>query len=159
MIGRSPADRDPSVAAGARGRRPPRPADNAPATPAPLPPQISVKIGCIIYGSEGWAAMGENGFHAFKGESNEVIMEERPERGDSTVDHMRNFLEACRSRSESSLHDGIANAHLSAGLCHLANISYRNGRKLTLTAGPKFVGDAEADRLLTRNPYRKPYVV
>jgi hypothetical protein len=43
-------------------------------------------------------------------------------------------------------------------LCHLANISYRVGRKLTLAPGPKFAGDAEADKLLTRN-YRKPYVV
>jgi hypothetical protein len=47
---------------------------------------------------------------------------------------------------------------LSAGLCHLANISYRVGRKLTVTDGPKFVNDPEADKLITRN-YRAPYVV
>lgn len=141
------------------GRRP-RPADNAqPATPAPLPPQISVKIGNLFYGTEGWAAMGENGFHAFKGESNELIMEERPERGDSTTGHMKNFLEACKSRNHASLRDEIGNAHLSAALCHLANISYRVGRKLTLAPGPKLVNDSEAEKLFTRNPYRKPYVV
>jgi hypothetical protein len=43
-------------------------------------------------------------------------------------------------------------------MCHLANISYRTGRKLTLTPGPKFANDAEANKLLTRD-YRKPYVV
>jgi hypothetical protein len=43
-------------------------------------------------------------------------------------------------------------------MCHLANISYRVGRKLTLAAGPKFVNDPEANKLLTRD-YRKPYVV
>jgi hypothetical protein len=87
-------------------------------------------------------------------------MEERPDRaaGDPTALHMRNFLAACRSRNYQDLHDEIANAYLSASLCHLANISYRVGRKLTLAPGPKFVNDTEADKLITRN-YRKPYVV
>jgi hypothetical protein len=71
---------------------------------------------------------------------------------------MRNFLEACRSRNYKDLHDEIGNAYLSASLCHLANISYRVGRKLTLSAGPNFGNDAEANKLLTRD-YRKPYVV
>ena len=72
---------------------------------------------------------------------------------------MANFLSACRSRNEKELHDPISNAYLSASLCHLANISYRAGRKLTLEAGPKFAGDAEATRMLTRPKYRAPYIV
>ena len=64
----------------------------------------------------------------------------------------------CRSRNAKELHDPIDNAHLSAALCHLGNISYRVGRKLTLEAGPKFVGDSEANKLITRD-YRKPFVV
>jgi hypothetical protein len=71
---------------------------------------------------------------------------------------MENFLSACRSRNPAELHDGIANAYISASMCHLGNISYRVGRKLTLEAGPTFTGDAEANKLLTRD-YRKPYVV
>ena len=78
---------------------------------------------------------------------------------------MQNFLAACRSRNYKDLHDEIANAYLSASLCHLGNISYRVGRKLTIAPAPKaavapivFVNDAEADKLITRN-YRKPYVV
>jgi hypothetical protein len=119
-------------------------------------------IGNLFYGTEGWAAMSDQGFQAFKGESNELVMEERPERGagggDATSLHMQNFLAACRSRNHKDLHDEIANAALSASMCHLANISYRVGRKLTLTAGPKFANDPEANKLLTRD-YRKPYVV
>ncbi len=46
-----------------------------------------------------------------------------------------------------------------AAMCHLANISYRVGRKLTWDdKAHKFAGDAEANGYLTRD-YRKPYVV
>jgi hypothetical protein len=48
---------------------------------------------------------------------------------------------------------------MSANLCHLANISYRVGRKLQLDASNgRFVNDNEANALMTRD-YRKPYVV
>jgi predicted dehydrogenase len=138
---------------------PAAPTTTSPRSGAPL----NVMVGNLFYGTEGWAAMSDEGFQAFKGESNELIMEERPVRGaggaqDPTGLHMQNFLTACRSRNARELHDGIANAYLSASMCHLANISYRVGRQLTLAAGPKFVSDPEANKLLTRE-YRKPYVV
>jgi predicted dehydrogenase len=153
-------------------RRPGPPAEGAVAppvssTPAATAPKsgapLNVMVGNLIYGTEGWAAMSDEGFQAFKGESNELVMEERPVRGaggggDATNLHMQNFLAACRSRNRADLHDEIGNAVLSASMCHLANISYRVGRKLTLAAGPKFVNDADANKLLTRD-YRKPYVV
>ncbi len=145
------------------GRRPgppgarPAPEATAPKTAAPL----NIMVGNLFYGTEGWAAMSDAGFQAFKGESNELIMEEKPERGpngDPTGLHMQNFLAAVKSRNYKDLHDEIGIASLSASMCHLANISYRVGRKLTLQNGPKFVNDAEATKLLTRD-YRKPYVV
>jgi hypothetical protein len=135
----------------------PSPTSTTPRTGKPL----DIMVGNLFYGTEGWAAMSDQGFQAFKGESNELVAEERPERGpgsDATAFHMQNFLAACRSRNHKELHDEIGNAYLSASLCHLANISYRVGRKLTLTPGPKFANDKEADELLTRH-YRKPYVV
>ncbi|MBI3207384.1 MAG: Gfo/Idh/MocA family oxidoreductase [Candidatus Solibacter usitatus] len=150
-----------------RRMRPPAGAPGATATPSPTATAprsgapLNVMVGNLFYGSEGWAAMNDEGFQAFKGESNELIMEERGTRaegGDTTGLHMRNFLAAVKSRNHKDLNDEIASAHLSAGLCHLANISYRTGRKLTLTSGPKFANDAEANKLLTRD-YRKPYVV
>lgn len=140
---------------------------SAPSTSAPITTvpskgaPLNIMVGNLFYGTEGWAAMSDGGFQAFKGESNELVADERPERGsgsDATSLHMQNFLAACRSRNYKDLHDEIGNAYLSASLCHLANISYRVGRKLTLSPGPKFVNDAEAERMLTRN-YRKPYVV
>ncbi len=148
-------------------RRAPRPPDGAaapaPTVTAPVNGQpLRVMTGNMIYGTEGWAAMSDQGFQAFKGESSEMIMEERPQRGaageDPTSLHMQNFLAACRSRKKEDLHDELSNAVLSASMCHLANISYRVGRRLTLTGGPKFDSDTQANQLLTRD-YRKPYVV
>ena len=134
----------------------PSPEATAPKTSAPL----NIMVGNLFYGSEGWAAMSDRGFQAFKGESNELVMEESSDRsiGDPTGLHMQNFLAACRSRKYRDLHDEIEIANLSAAMCHLANISYRVGRMLTLEAGPKFVNDPEANKLLTRD-YREPYVV
>src|SRR5579883_3464156 len=155
-------------AEGAAVQRTPRPsADGAVAPPTSEPPvkalpytrPMNVQVGNLFFGSEGWACMGDQGFQAFKGEGTQLIMEEKPEREDTTSLHMQNFLAACRSRDEKELHDPISNAYLSASLCHLANISYRTGRKLTLEAGPKFAGDAEATKMITRPKYRAPYVV
>jgi len=137
------------------------PSSAAPVATVPSKGQsLNIMVGNLIYGTEGWAAMSDQGFQAFKGESNELIADERPDKseGDATDLHMKNFLAAVRSRNYKDLHDEISNAYLSASLCHLANISYRVGRKLTLTPGPQFVNDPEADKLLTRD-YRKPYVV
>ncbi|HEV2448217.1 MAG TPA: Gfo/Idh/MocA family oxidoreductase [Candidatus Sulfopaludibacter sp.] len=138
------------------------PESPAPAATAPInAPPLNIMIGNLFYGTEGWAAMSDQGFQAFKGESNELIMEEHPDRtqrADATGLHMQNFLAACKSRNYKDLHDEIGNAYLSASLCHLANISYRTGHKLTLAAGPKFVNDGEANKMLTRD-YRKPFVV
>ena len=115
-----------------------------------------------------------------------------------------NFIEGVRSRKREDLYADIREAHLSAALCHLGNISYRLGEevsgsekpdvldaheevrkswtaigdrvkdalgldiaKSTYQLGPKlkfdpeaekFIGSAEADKLLTRD-YRAPYVV
>jgi hypothetical protein len=146
----------------------PRAAAAAPSTPAPTQVgaasnPLNIGVGDLFYGSDGWAAMSDQGFQAYKGDSSELIMEDRPERGavDPTALHMQNFLACVKSRREQDLHDPIANAVPSADLCHLANISYRVGRALKIEPGPtpKFTGDPEATKMLTRPVYRKPYEV
>ncbi|MBI5397024.1 MAG: Gfo/Idh/MocA family oxidoreductase [Verrucomicrobia bacterium] len=44
-------------------------------------------------------------------------------------DHFANFIKAVRSRKTSDLNAPILEGHLSAGLCHQANIAYRVGKK------------------------------
>jgi predicted dehydrogenase len=139
------------------------PAASAPTQVGSASNPINVGVGNLFYGSEGWAAMSDQGFQAYKGDSSELIMEERNDRGsgDSTGLHMQNFLACVKTRREQDLHDPIANAVPSSDLCHLANISYRVGRALKIEPGPtpKFTGDAEATKMITRPVYRKPYEV
>ena len=96
----------------------------APVSGAPM----NIMIGNLYYGTEGWAALSDQGFQVFKGESNELVTEDRVTgSSDRTTSlQMQNFLVV--------------------------------GRKLTVTPGPKFTNDAEANKLLTRE-YRKAYVV
>jgi hypothetical protein len=117
-------------------------------------------VGNLFLGSDGWMWVDGSGFTVYKGESNEKALEEKPERGgDSTILHMQNFLRACRSRNHRELTAEIEIGAISAALCHLANVSYRMGRKLAWDArNQRFVNDSEADKLLTRE-YRKPYLV
>jgi hypothetical protein len=89
-------------------------------------------------------------------------MEVKKESGADTPPHMANFLAACRSRNYKDVHADVAIGVMSADLCHLANASYRVGRKLAVDAAKgRFTGDgaAEANQLLTRVKYRAPYVV
>lgn len=120
-------------------------------------------IGIQFYGSKGYMAVEDAGFRIYLGEKRErgesMQMVENPK--EETDPHMQNFLDAVRSRKREDLMADIEEASISADLVHIANASYRTGRKLVLEPGKvtRFAGDAEANRLLTRNPYRAPYVV
>ena len=49
--------------------------------------------------------------------------------------HFDNFVKAVRSRKHEELNCDIAEGHLSASLCHLANISYRLGAEAPVGDG------------------------
>jgi len=73
--------------------------------------------------------------------------------------HFQNFINCVRSRKREELNCEVLEGHMSTALCHLANIAFRTGRKLTFDpATETFPGDAEANQYLTRK-YREPYVV
>ena len=83
----------PSWRGGRGGQRPAQGAAPAAAPPsAPAPTQvgpasnpINVGVGNLFYASDGWAAMSDQGFQAYKGDSSELIMEERPDRGSAAI--------------------------------------------------------------------------
>lgn len=122
-------------------------------------------IGDLFYGSEGWMAIDGNGFQVYKGvkegrtEKQEKVMDEAKSNDPDTIPHMANFLSAVKSRNFKDLHADVEIGVASADLAHLANTAYRLKRSLKFDeATRKYVGDEEANKMLTRN-YRKPYVV
>ena len=126
---------------------------------AGLPVRPGNTVGNIYYGSDGWMWVGGGEFVVYKSESNEKVMEEKSASEDGSVLHMKNFLDACRSRNHKDLTVDIEVGAMSAALCHLANVSYRVGRTLQWNeSARKFANDPESDKLISRE-YRKPYVV
>ena len=112
-------------------------------------------VGNIFYGSDGYMVI--KGYDTY-----EVFLGEKREKGPSRTaggDHFANWIKAVRSRNPADQNGPVETAHLASGLAHLGNISYRLGRQLEFDpATEKFVGDTEADAMLTRE-YRAPYVV
>ncbi|HKW97144.1 MAG TPA: Gfo/Idh/MocA family oxidoreductase [Bryobacteraceae bacterium] len=135
-------------------------------------------VGNLFFGDVGFMVLDQRGFQVFKStagnisgdaargagagshEKYEKTMDEQAQdRTDSTATHMKNFLDAVRSRDYKQLHADVEIGARSADLCHLANISYRVGRTLHMAqSNGRFIGDEEADGMLTRN-YREPYIV
>ena len=77
----------------------------------------------------------------------------------SNLPHFRNWALAVRSRRRDDLSAEIEQGHYSSALCHLANIAYRVDRTVSFDPEKEqFVGDDEADQLLTR-PEREGYAV
>lgn len=127
-----------------------------------LPFRNGNTIGNLFFGSEGVLVMDQMGYQVYKGESHTLsadVKYKEPRTWDTTP-HVANFLQAVKSRKASDLNGDIAIGVGAAALCHMANISYRVSRKLTVdVTGLRFVGDhPEANRLTTR-VYRKPYTV
>jgi predicted dehydrogenase len=118
-------------------------------------------IGNIFYGSDGYMSIDNHRYQIYKGEDRKLVDQGKytePEDWDTTP-HIANFLGAVRSRNQKDLHCDIEEGHLSAAMCHLANTSYRLGRKLTFDPGTETFGsDREANAYLTRK-YREPFIV
>jgi predicted dehydrogenase len=131
----------------------------------------------LIYGTEGWLKFtfsrnpeggGQGQWETFypSGRRDEpgpkMTMEEAVEEmGEDPGDdaHYKNFIDAVRAHDRSILNGEVLEGHLSTSLCHLCNIAYRVGRTVVFDSDREnFVGDPEADRLLSR-VYRYPFIV
>jgi len=114
-----------------------------------------VSVGNIFYGTEGYLVVyNYDRYESFIGRDKKP----GPSRK-AGGDHYANFIEAIRKHDKSVLNAPVETAHLSSALSHLGNIAYRTGRTLKFDpVSEKFIGDDEADKMLTRN-YRKPYIV
>jgi predicted dehydrogenase len=119
-------------------------------------------IGATFFGSQGFMPVDEHGFQIFLGDKREPgeSMQHAEAAIDDTIPHMANFLKAVKSRNRAELAADVSAGVASAGLVHMANISYRLGRKLTYdSASGAFAADAEANAMTTRPVYRSPFIV
>ena len=116
-------------------------------------------IGVLFFGSEGFLTVSAQGYQTYLGDKRVPGPSMKPTNEDSTALHFENFRKAVLSRRVSDLNCDVEEGHLSAALCHLANISYRTGDKLLFDPrAERFVGNHGADTLLRRD-YRAPWVV
>jgi len=124
--------------------------------------EAGVQVGNLFYGSKGYLVInGYNQYEIFFGGNGRDGGEPGPKRKDKdpVPAHFANFIKAVRSRSTSDQNGPVETAHTSSALAHLGNIAYRLGRKLKFDPKTeRFVGDSEADAMLTRR-YRPPFVV
>jgi len=82
-------------------------------------------FGMIIHCEGGYFAGGRGGGWAYDKKGKKV--KQFP--GDGGIGHQANFIKAVRSRKVSDLRADALEGHVTATLCHMANISYRLGRK------------------------------
>ena len=116
--------------------------------------------GVYISGAKGWMKVGDDRAQVFYGRKNEpgpvLTADEKVDIGQA---HVENFIACLRSRKAEQIAAPLRDGHLSTTLCHLGNIAYRVGRSVEFDgAAERFVGDEEADRLLSRT-YRAPYLL
>jgi predicted dehydrogenase len=133
----------------------------------------------IFFGDQGYLVIDDGSFQVYKStganaspdqtrsssaarlEKYDKAMDEKATQSDddATVPHMKNFLDAIRTRDYKLLHADIAIGARAAAFCHLANIAYRTGKTLRMAQSTgRFINADDANALLTRD-YREPYIV
>jgi len=129
-----------------------------------------LRMGLLVYGSEGWMRLGTDDWATFFGRKDEpgpkmseqeanARVETFNARGTGETPHLANFIDCVRSRKQQELKAELLEGHYSTAMCHLSNIAYRTRRQVVFdSTNENFTGDAEANSHLTRS-YRHPFVV
>ena len=103
-------------------------------------------IGILFHGSEGTLVCnGNSQAVVFDPKGAEVT------RFEGGGDHMRNFLDAVKSRRREDLAADILEGHVSSALCYLGSVAYRAGRAVPFGDAPSLLGnDPETMDVLER---------
>jgi predicted dehydrogenase len=96
-----------------------------------------VRASMVLECEGGFFAGGRGGGWAYDNAGRKI----RQFEGDGGQDHQANFIRAVRSRRRNDLRADILEGHISATLCHMANISYRLGREVRSRSVEKACGD------------------
>ena len=114
--------------------------------------------GTAFEGTDGWVVVYRGGMRTSPASLAEGPSDAGGVRLTQSPSHVRNFLEAVRSRGQTIC--PIDEAVQADILCHLSDIASRLDRKLTWDpAKERFLNDDEANRKLAKRPARKPWDV
>ncbi len=98
---------------------------------------FAIPGGAAIYGTEGIVSLSAGKSTLYDPDGKKIRRFDGPAADAQSLSavHIANFVDAVRSRRREDLHAEVAQGHVSAGMCHLGNISYRLGE----TASPERV--------------------
>ncbi len=111
-------------------------------------------VGNLFYGSKGYMAKDVDKWQTYMGKDRELGTS-----GGGLADNYKNFIDTIRANDPSMLNAKIEEGVYSTIVMHLGNIAYQLGR--TLEFDPeimRFKNDDEANALISRQEYRKPFV-
>ncbi|MFT5470450.1 MAG: putative dehydrogenase [Verrucomicrobiales bacterium] len=103
--------------------------------------------GATIYGENGWILLNNTSWKAYDA-AGKLVKQGQSDVGQQG--HVRNFLDAVRSRKRESLNQEIYSGHVSTTMCHAGNIAWRTGKKLRFDPKTETFDDAEANKLVGR---------
>ena len=111
----------------------------------------AVRADCVFEGTEGTILVSRDGIRSRPDAVLKEPLGGTAERVYPASSHHGNWLDCIKTGKATIC--PAETGHRSATVCHLGNIGYRLGRKLTWNpAAERFVGDAAADKELTRGP-------
>lgn len=114
--------------------------------------------GAVVYGENGWLLVTNTKYQAFDAAGKLVRESSLGGRDAGQQAHIRNFLDAVRSRRRESLNQEIYSGHVSTVMCHAGNIAWRTGKKLRFDAVKETFDDRAANRLVGRE-HRKGFEI
>ncbi|NIP26511.1 MAG: Gfo/Idh/MocA family oxidoreductase [Phycisphaerae bacterium] len=94
------------------------------------------RIGMVVECENGYFVGGGGGGWIYDNNDKKV----KQCRGGGGGGHHQNFIKAVRSRKVSDLNADIEKGHLSSALCHMGNVSYLLGKKMSVDEIKKAVG-------------------
>ena len=109
--------------------------------------------GAAVYGENGWVLVANARWQAYDAEG-KLVKEGRSDGGQQA--HIRNFLDAVRSRKRESLAQEIYSGHVASAMCHAGHVSWRTGKKLRFDPKTETFDDREANQYLGRE-HRKGF--
>ncbi len=94
-----------------------------------MPNFRGIRIGMVIQCEDGYFAGGGGGGWAYTNDGEKI----KQFRGEGGGSHHQNFVDAVRAHDVSVLNADIEKGHLSSALCHMGNVSYRIGKKMSVS--------------------------